>query len=99
MSKITTIKLGNGDIITKYHNSTGLLHREDGPSVITNFSEEWWKNGKLHRHNGPAIFINKSDYIRAEWWINGILHRENNKPAVIDSEGNIEYWEDGQHIK
>lgn len=95
MSQITNTKLRNGLTITKYNNILNQLHRDDGPAVITKYSDEWWINGLLHRKDGPAIFINKPNYIRAEWWINGLLHRENNKPAVIDSDGVIEYWENG----
>jgi hypothetical protein len=33
----------------------GLLHREDGPAVITNKDyKEWWNEGLLHNLNGPA---------------------------------------------
>lgn len=34
----------------------GLLHREDGPAVVTKIGgKSWYKNGKLHREDGPAI--------------------------------------------
>jgi hypothetical protein len=99
MSKVVSQLLGNGEVVTKYYNSLKQLHREDGPAVSKIFVEEWWESGKLHRREGPAIFINNPNYIRAEWWNNGVLHRENNKPAIIDSEGSIEYWEHGERIK
>ena len=101
MSKITTTTtiLGNGETITKHHNSFNQLHSSEGPAVYTPYSEEWWLNGKLHRTNGPAILINKPNYIRAEWWKDGTLHRDNNKPVIIDSDGTIEYWELGSKTK
>ena len=99
MSEIISELLGNGEVVTKYYNSLNQLHREDGPAVSKNFVQEWWKDGKLHRQDGPAISINKPSYIRAEWWKNGVLHRDNNKPAIIDSEGAVEYWQDGERIK
>ena len=33
----------------------GLLHREDGPALITRTFKRWYKNGNLHRDDGPAV--------------------------------------------
>ena len=96
---ISSILLGNGETVTKYHDSLNRLHRLDGPAVKTSYSEEWWKDGKMHRKDGPAVFINKPYYIRAEWWEDGVLNRENNKPAIIDSDGVMEYWIRGEKVK
>jgi len=92
----TSILLGNGEVITKHYNTKNQLHREGGPAVEMAYQKEWWVDGKQHRVNGPAVMIQKENYIRMEWWINGVLHRDNNKPAIIDSDGNIEYWENGE---
>lgn len=96
-SRIVTNVLGNGTVITKNYNNNDQLHNENGPAIKTHFSEEWYINGKQHRKDGYAVLIKKDDYIRAEWWQEGVLHREN-KPAIIDSEGVIEYWEKGIKI-
>ena len=94
---LVTKLLGNGTEIREIFNNHHQLHNENGPAVETNFSEEWYINGKKHRKGAYAVLIKKDDYIRAEWWQDGVLHREN-KPAVIDSEGVLEYWEKGEKI-
>lgn len=100
MYHIVNELLSNGEVVVKYYNSLKQLHREDGPAITKNCVEEWWKDGKLHRKEGPAVFINKPNYIRAEWWQDGLLHRENfNKPSIIDSDGTIEYWINGDRRK
>jgi len=96
-SRLVTKLLGNGTTIKEVYNNLYELHNEHGPAVETNFSEEWYINGKKHRKDGYAVLIKKDDYIRAEWWQDGLLHREN-KPAVIDSEGVVEYWKKGEKI-
>ena len=98
MSKVESILLGNGTLITKTYNSLGQLHSNDSPAIKTPFTEEWYRDGLKHRSNGYAVFINNPDYIRMEWWKDGKLHRDNNKPAIIDSDGNIEYWNDGNKV-
>lgn len=59
----------------------GLLHRDNGPAVITKSgTKEWYKRGKLHRTDGPAVEDDKlKNY---EYWYEGKLHREDG-PAVI----------------
>ena len=46
----------------------GKLHRKDGPAVIHQLKQEWWKNGKKHREDGPAVIYSNG---KTEWWING----------------------------
>ena len=47
------------DTGTRYYNSTGQLHRDEGPAIEWNDgTKEWHHNGRLHRTDGPAI----------EWW-------------------------------
>ncbi len=97
---VKTELLGNGELLTKVFNDLHQLHCDHGPAVYTSTSEEWYMNGKRHRIGGPAVFIKKEDYIRAEWWEEGLLHRQNfNKPSVIDSDGTIEYWINGDRLK
>lgn len=95
MYNTTTHLLGNGEVVTKHYNNKNQLHNPHGPALSTQYSKEWLIDGIRHRNDGPAIFINKPNYIRAEWWLNGVLHRDNNKPAIIDSDGTVEYWING----
>jgi hypothetical protein len=61
----------------------GVLHREDGPAVITSWSHEYYVGGVLHREDGPArMFLQhpqptsktakeaKGKFI-VEWYLNG----------------------------
>jgi hypothetical protein len=44
-------------------------HREDGPAVITDNSEGWYRNGSLHRINGPAsTYLDNQKNIVCEYW-------------------------------
>ena len=61
----------------KYKNHT-VLHREDGPAVNNNRTQEWWVNGQRHRVDGPALL--DVDGYKA-WYQNGYLHRLDG-PAV-----------------
>lgn len=40
---------------TKQYYKDGLLHKEDGPSVLSKDFKAWQKNGELHRIDGPAV--------------------------------------------
>ena len=41
---------------TRWRNSTGQLHREDGPAVEWSDGAKFWcLNGQRHREDGPAI--------------------------------------------
>lgn len=93
MSTITH-KLGNGEIVTKCYNNHNQLHCDNGPAVESSNTKEWYKNGERHNDKGYAVFVEKGDFIRVEWWVNGVLHRDT-KPAVIDSNGTVEYWTEG----
>ena len=42
----------------------GVLHREDGPALITANSRRWYLHGKCHREDGPAIEWADGD----KWW-------------------------------
>ena len=46
-----------------------ILHREDGPAIITaNNNKYWFLNGQRHRTDGPA-----SEYVSGtkHWYLNG----------------------------
>ena len=71
-----------------------LLHRLDGPAIITpDGTQYWYKWGKLHR-NGvlPSIEFKNG---RNEWWKDGKLHRDGDLPAVADR-FREEWWEEGR---
>ena len=53
-----------------YLNKDGLLHREDGPALITAHGTlKWAINGKLHREDGPAITWPGG--VRGSWFLHG----------------------------
>ena len=37
-------------------NSSGQLHRDDGPAIVyPDGPQAWYRNGQLHRDDGPAV--------------------------------------------
>ena len=64
-----------------YYNSTGQLHRTDGPAIEdVDGDKRWYQNGQLHRTDGPAIEWDSGD---KAWFINGkILSEAEFKEAV-----------------
>ena len=72
-----------------------ILHREDGPAVITSFGNRfYYLNGKRHRTDGPAIIWDNGDII---YFLNGLCHREDG-PAIIRTDGTIEYFLNDKEI-
>jgi len=55
--------------VKRWYNSSGQLHRTDGPAIITSRgSEHWYQNDERHRTDGPAIILwNGSEC----WYIKG----------------------------
>ena len=40
----------------RVRNSSGQLHRDDGPAIVhPDGRQYWYRNGQLHRDDGPAI--------------------------------------------
>ena len=96
---------------SKEYYKKGIRHRLGGPAKIFNSGTEewytdglchrlngicqhWYKNGKQHRLEGPAtVFENVGE----EWYENGLLHRLKG-PAIIKSNGDVEFWEYGVRI-
>ena len=75
--------------VRKYYNNAGVLHREEGPAIITGQgSAFWYQNGRLHRTDGPAIEWSDG---RKEWWVNDQLHRIDG-PALTRYDGTPEWW-------
>jgi hypothetical protein len=71
------IKYGN---LHTYWYKMGLLHRLDGPAVLSENGKFWYQNGQRHREGGlPAVERACGD---KEWWLNGQRHREGDLPAV-----------------
>lgn len=61
---------------TTYKNANGYIHREDGPAILDQNGEHWFKNGLRHREDGPAIihksgmkqyYIQNTCYSKEEW--------------------------------
>lgn len=65
----------------------GLLHRENGPALVTTrlgrSYEEYWEEGHLHRGVGPAVW---HDGVREEYWRSNLPHREDGPAVCINGE-------------
>ena len=63
-----------------YRTDLSYLHKDDGPSVITQdkrfpgkSNEAWYLNGALHRVDGPAVcFPNQED--KYDYYLHGIMY-------------------------
>jgi hypothetical protein len=86
----------NEDGITMF-SLFGIIHRINGPAMISPSICQWVVNGKRHRQDGPAlIFISNNGLIgRTEWWLNGSRYRKDG-PAISvyfrDGSSFIEEW-------
>jgi hypothetical protein len=59
----------NSNLTFYYIKGTQILHREDGPALISiSGTKEWWINGKIHRDDGPAKEYRTG---KKEWYLNG----------------------------
>ena len=64
-----------------YLNKDGLVHREEGPAIITaQGTRKWALNGKLHRTDGPAIIY--SDGVKV-WYLYGRDYDEDDFPQAL----------------
>lgn len=52
-----------------YLDNSHRYHRLDGPAIIYDYGEDWYRHNKLHRIGGPAII---RDNGRNYHWVNGI---------------------------
>ena len=75
-----------------YYNSSGQLHRTDGPAVVRNDARMWHLNGQLHREDGPAAVWGNG---MQEWYIHGMRHRDNG-PAVVWADGTKMWYKNGK---
>jgi len=74
----------------EYKNSSGQLHREDGPSYeYEDGSKVWHLNDKLHRTDGPACEWVGGD---KTWWLNGKL-------VYSDDENNLSQYDVSESFK
>ena len=69
------------------------LHRKNGPAIINDGDELWFKDGKLHREDGPAIEY--ADYGTKKWYIEDKLHRKDG-PAIECDDGTKEWYKNGK---
>ena len=80
---------------TEWLNSSGLLHREDGPAFEhSDGSKSWFLNGELHREDGPAVEY--SDGYKA-WYLNGKYHREDG-PVIEWADGSKHWYLNGDKL-
>ena len=72
----------------RYYNSSGQLHRDDGPAIeYADGTRCWCQNGLRHRENAPAMeYPNGAKH----WFYNDRLHRIGG-PAVIRPNG-VCHW-------
>jgi len=81
---------------TRRHYLYGLLHREDGPAVISPDGYQWWyRKGKPHREDGPAVIF--TDGFQ-RWYRNGKYHREDG-PAAIFTDGSQAWWLNNKRVR
>jgi hypothetical protein len=77
----------------RYYNSSGELHRNDGPAVEGwQGSKEWFINGIRHREDGPAIEFGWGEFV---WYKNGERHRDGG-PAHYYSCGDEFWYQNGE---
>lgn len=69
---------------------------DNGCHTIKGGAQAYFKNGLKHRMNGPAVI--QRDGTR-EYFKEGLRHRSGGKPAIVKTNGIVEYWEDGVFIK
>jgi hypothetical protein len=71
--------------VTEYYSDKAMtiLHREDGPAVVTfRGYKEWYINGKLHREDGPAAEFPSGT---KAWYLNGERVSEADMPKLSHS--------------
>ena len=59
---------------TRWYDSQGRCHREDGPAIELNTGGcVWYRHGQRHREDGPALIYGDG---RCEWWLDNELLSE-----------------------
>ena len=92
---MTTYKVTVDSDATRWYNSKGQFHRENGPAIEhTSGYKSWYINGKCHREDGPAVeWVSGGKF----WWLNGKRHREDG-PAIEWADGTKEWWLNGKKV-
>jgi hypothetical protein len=95
ISSSESVKTAKSDGTEKWYNSSGQLHRVDGPAAIyLNGHVEWYLHGKRHRDDGPAVEgINGEEF----WYQNGRMHRLGG-PAMIRGNGIVTWRINGSEM-
>jgi len=81
----------------EYHYYKGKFHREDDlPAIITEYSEEWYTNGKKNRDEskGPAVISNEYTFRGNNIYLPFTLSYSYSTPFKNFKQ--IEYWKDGK---
>jgi len=79
----------------RVRNSSGWLHRDDGPAVIhTTGPQYWYRNGLLHREGGPAVIYPDGTQF---WHRDGMYHRDDG-PAIIYPDGTQKWYCHGKAV-
>lgn len=61
------------DVRTCHLDAEGKLHREDGPSLITQdrVVQAWYQHGRMHREDGPAYVEARPGSTKEVWAVRG----------------------------
>jgi hypothetical protein len=86
--------VGGTEVWYNWHNEKGQLHRVDGPAVVINGTEIWYKEGERHREGGlpSGEFANGSK----EWFVEGKRHRDGDLPAIVRRNGTMFWYKHGR---
>lgn len=94
--KKRSIRLDDGTLWREEWMLNGKLHREDGPAIISYYTDggikeqQWWINDEQHREDGPAVitYYPNGNVNSESWWKENLRHR-------IDGPAFISYYKDG----
>lgn len=81
-----------------FYYQNGLLHRDNGPAIIGNHQECYFKYGMRHRDGDlPAVihYLGENEILSQEYYQNDVLHREH-RPALIWSTGSYQHYKHGK---
>ena len=80
----------------EHKDASGLLHKDDGPAVITDKGDKfYYKHGLINRSNGPAIIMVDGTKIYCK---NNLPHRIDGAAKIFPN-GEREYWINGFRLK
>jgi hypothetical protein len=78
------IAINSGHILvykdgTRIYTHHGLIHRDDGPAIISPTYQIWASHGLIHRDDGPAMISTNGTLV---WCTKGAINN-GNRPAII----------------